>query len=70
MRLVSICAVLSLALSILTTTRTIEWDVATIGGILVVMQVALLIVITPSLTAGLIHGAVDGGKMQQPISRG
>jgi ABC-type transport system involved in multi-copper enzyme maturation permease subunit len=62
LRLVAGCAVLSLALSILTTTRTIEWDVATIGGILVLLQVALLVLITPSLAAGLIsHERESGG---------
>uniref|UniRef100_A0A7C4QQ24 ABC transporter n=1 Tax=Schlesneria paludicola TaxID=360056 RepID=A0A7C4QQ24_9PLAN len=61
LRLVAGCAVLSLALSILTTTRTIEWDVATIGGILVLLQVALLVLITPSLTAGLISTERETG---------
>lgn len=61
LRLVAACAVLSLALSILTTTRTIEWDVATIGGILVLLQVALLVLITPSLTAGLISSERESG---------
>lgn len=54
LRLVAVCALLSLALSILTTTQTISWDVPTIGGIMVLMQVALLVFLTPSLTAGLI----------------
>ena len=61
LRLVAGCAVLSLALSILTTTRTIEWDVPTIGGILVLLQVALLVLITPSLTAGLITAERETG---------
>jgi len=61
LRLVAGCAVLSLALSILTTTRTIEWDVATIGGILVLLQVALLVLITPSLAAGLISQERESG---------
>jgi len=54
LRLVAVCALLSLALSILTTTQTISWDVPTIGGIMVLLQVALLVLLTPSLTAGLI----------------
>ncbi len=61
LRLVSICAVLALALAILTTTRTIAWDVSTIGGILVILQVALLVLITPSLTAGLISTERETG---------
>jgi len=61
LRLVSFCGVLALALAILTTTRTIAWDVATIGAILVVLQVALLVLITPSLAAGLICSERESG---------
>lgn len=61
LRLVSFCAVLALALAILTTTRMIAWDVSTIGGILVVLQVALLVLITPSLSAGLICTERESG---------
>lgn len=61
LRLVAVCAVLALALAILTTTRTIAWDVSTIGGILVVLQVALLVLITPSLSAGLICTERESG---------
>lgn len=61
LRLVAFCAVLALALAILTTTRTIAWDVATIGGILVVLQVVLLVLITPSLAAGLICTERESG---------
>jgi ABC-type transport system involved in multi-copper enzyme maturation permease subunit len=61
LRLVSVCAVLSLALTILTTTRTLDWDVAMIGAIMVVLQVALLVLITPSLAAGLISAERESG---------
>lgn len=61
LRLVAACAVLALALAILTTTRTIAWDVVTIGAILVVLQVALLVLITPSLAAGLICTERESG---------
>ena len=53
-RLVSICAMLSLGLTYAATAGTLDWGVETIGGIMVVMQVALVILITPSLAAGLI----------------
>ena len=52
--MIASCTILSLALSILTTTGTMDWDVETIGGILVVLQVALIVLVTPSLSAGLI----------------
>lgn len=54
LRLVSICALLSLGLTYATTAGTFDWGVETIGGIMVVMQVALVVLITPSLSAGLI----------------
>ena len=53
-RLVATCAVLSLGLTYATTAGALDWGVATIGGIMVVMQVALVVLITPSLAAGLI----------------
>lgn len=61
LRLVAACSVLSLALAILTTTQTIDWDARTIGGIMVVLQVALLVLIIPSLTAGLISTERESG---------
>jgi ABC-type transport system involved in multi-copper enzyme maturation permease subunit len=61
LRLVAACIVLSLAMTILTTTRTIEWDVQAIGAIMVVLQVALLVVITPSLAAGIISAERESG---------
>ncbi len=54
LRLVAICAVLSLALTYATTAGTFDWGVETIGGILVIMQIALIVLITPSLSAGLL----------------
>ncbi len=54
LRLIAICGIISLALTILTTTQTVSWDVASVGGIMVVLQVALIVLITPSLAAGLI----------------
>jgi ABC-type transport system involved in multi-copper enzyme maturation permease subunit len=61
LRLVAVCAVASLALTILTATRTVDWDVPTIGAIMVVLQVALLVLITPSLAAGLISAERESG---------
>lgn len=61
LRLVAICAVLSLGLTYLTVTGTIDWGVDTIGAILVLLQVALLVLITPSLAAGLISTERESG---------
>ena len=54
LRLVAVCAVLSLGLTYATTAGTFDWGVETIGAIMVVMQVALIVLITPSLAAALI----------------
>lgn len=54
LRLVAVCAVLSLGLTYATTAGTFDWGVETIGAIMVVMQVALIVLIAPSLSAGLI----------------
>lgn len=56
LRLVAFCAVLSLGLTYATTAGTFDWGVETIGAIMVVMQVALIVLIAPSLSAGLISG--------------
>ena len=75
LRLVSVCAVLSLGLTYATTAGTFDWGVETIGGIMVVMQVALIILLTPSLAAGLISNEREsrGWQLLQttplPISR-
>lgn len=61
LRLVAVSAVLSLALAILSTTRTTEWDVPTIGAILVLLQVSLIVFITPSLAGGLISTERETG---------
>lgn len=72
LRLISACAVLSLFLTYATTSGTVEWGVETIGGIMVFMQVALLVLIAPSLAAGLISGERESGGwpllMTTPLS--
>ncbi len=74
LRLISGCAILSLFLTYAATQETLEWGVETIGGILVFMQVALLVLITPSLAAGLISGERESGGwallMTTPMSVG
>lgn len=64
LRLVAVCAMLSLGLTYAATAGTLSWGVETIGGIMVVMQVALVILITPSLAAGLISSERENGGWQ------
>ena len=61
LRLIATCAVLSLGLTYATVTGTVDWGVETIGGIMVLMQVALLVLITPSLASGLISTERESG---------
>jgi ABC-type transport system involved in multi-copper enzyme maturation permease subunit len=61
LRLVAACAILSLALAYATTSGTLDWGVEEIGGIMVYLQVALVVLITPSLAAGLIVGERESG---------
>jgi ABC-type transport system involved in multi-copper enzyme maturation permease subunit len=60
-RLVAACAVLSTMLTFAAATSVTSWGVETIGGLMVILQVLLIIVITPSLTSGLISSERDGG---------
>ncbi len=60
-RLVAVCAVVSMVLTFAAATSVTSWGVETIGGLMVILQVILVIVMTPSLTSGLISGERDGG---------
>ena len=64
MRLVTACAILSLILTWATTRATDGWGVETIGGIMVVMQVALIVLIAPSLSAGLLSTEREIGSWE------
>lgn len=64
LRLIAVCAVLSLFLTYATTSGTLGWGVARIGEIMVFMQVALVVLITPALAAGLISGERESGGWQ------
>ncbi|MEO2032748.1 MAG: ABC transporter, partial [Planctomycetaceae bacterium] len=61
LRLVAGCAMVSLALTWITTLGSADWGVETIGAIIVVLQVALIVLLTPSLAAGLISGEHESG---------
>lgn len=54
LRLIGGCAILSLFLAFTVTTGTVQWDLETVGGPLVLLQVALIVIFMPSLAAGLI----------------
>ncbi len=61
LRLVAGCALTSMGLTFAAATSVVSWGVETIGGLMVFLQVILVIVLTPSLTAGLISAERDSG---------
>lgn len=63
-RLVALCAIISLLLTFTSTTGTVSWGVEKIAGPLVLMQLALLLLVGPSLGANLIAAEVESGGWQ------
>ena len=61
LRIIGACALVSLGLTYMTTMGTQDWGVETIGGMIVVLQVALIVMFTPSLAAGLISSERESG---------
>jgi len=61
LRLVAGCALVSMLLTFAAATSVVSWGVETIGGLMVFLQVILVVVLTPSLTAGLISSERDSG---------
>ncbi|MCA9058533.1 MAG: ABC transporter permease subunit, partial [Planctomycetaceae bacterium] len=54
-------AVISLALTVATTTSTVDWGVSTVAAVIIVMQVLLLALIAPGLSGGMIAGELESG---------
>jgi ABC-type transport system involved in multi-copper enzyme maturation permease subunit len=61
LRLIALCAVTSLGLTFAAATSVVDWGVDTIGSLMVVLQIVLVVLIAPSLSAGMISGERDGG---------
>jgi ABC-type transport system involved in multi-copper enzyme maturation permease subunit len=74
LRLAAASAVISLGLTYVATMGTLDWGPETIGGIMVLLQAALIVLLTPSLTTGLISSEVESGGWQllqmTPLSAG
>ncbi|MCH5377395.1 MAG: ABC transporter permease [Planctomycetes bacterium] len=64
MRLAAASALVSLLLTYAATMGTLDWGVETIGGIMVLLQAALIVVLTPSLAASLITAEKESGGWQ------
>lgn len=61
LRLVALTAILSLGLSVVAAVGALGWGVEVIGGALVILQAALLILFAPSLAGGLISAERESG---------
>jgi ABC-type transport system involved in multi-copper enzyme maturation permease subunit len=74
LRMIAISAILSLGLSCIAAVGAVPWGIEFIGGGLVLLQVALLILFSPSLAAGLISSERESGSWQllrmTPLSAG
>ncbi len=74
LRLIAVCAILSLGLTYLAAAGALGWGIELIGGLLVLLQVALLIIFAPSLAAPLISAERETGSWQllrmTPLSAG
>ena len=74
MRLVALCALVSLTLAYAATLGSEEWGVETIGAIIVTMQVGLVVLFAPGISAGLISSERESGGWEllraTPLSPG
>src|SRR5262249_6769435 len=61
LRLIAVCAILSLGLSYVAASGVLGWGVDIIGGALVLLQIALLILFYPSLSARLVSAPRERG---------
>jgi ABC-type transport system involved in multi-copper enzyme maturation permease subunit len=64
MRLIALCAILSLGLTCIALTGALGWGKQYIGGGLVLLQIALLILFVPSLAAGMVSAERERGSWQ------
>lgn len=64
LRLIAVSAILSLGLSFAAAEGALGWGIEVIGGALVLLQTAILILFTPSLAAGLISTERETGTWQ------
>jgi hypothetical protein len=74
LRLIALCAILSLCISCVAALGALGWGIEIIGGGLVLLQIALLILFAPSLAAGLVSAERESGSWQllrmTPLSAG
>jgi ABC-type transport system involved in multi-copper enzyme maturation permease subunit len=74
LRLVALCAIISLGLSLVAASGALGWGLDYIGGFLVSLQIAILVLFVPSLASGLFSAERESGGWQlllmTPLSAG
>lgn len=60
-RIIGICLIVSLILMLLATVGTMWVDIGYMGGVLVIFQMGLIILIAPAMSAALISGELESG---------
>lgn len=63
LRIVAGCAIISLGLTYLSSSGSLDWGVETVGGLMVILQVGLIILMTPGLSAGLLSAERESGGL-------
>lgn len=64
MRIMGVCLMLSLGLMLATAQGTMEWGVAPLATVMVLLSMSLIVLVTPSLASGLIAGERESGGWQ------
>ena len=64
LRLISVCAIVSMVLTFLAMNSVTAWGVDSVGGLLVILQVVLVAMLAPGLASGLISSERDGGSWE------
>lgn len=63
LRIIALCAVVSLGLTYTSSSGSQDWGVESVGGLMVVLQVGLILLLTPGLAAGLISTERESGGL-------
>ncbi len=73
-RMLALCAIVSLGLSIVATSGALAWGSGAVAGAIILLQTVLVILFVPSLASGLISSEREGGTWQllrtTPVSAG
>ena len=61
LRMVAVCAVASIALTYFAASGVEDWTVEMIGALLVILQMALILLLAPGLSSGLLSAEIESG---------